>query len=174
MKDTIRLLRLAIEAKEFHLSKELLRFLHSIDESGSALRQAIAEVGIVPEADLSDLAPKIEISRPQADHDEPASSPANRGNPVIISPVAVLAAPPKSHMSAVTSPHPNLARQVQIRNTDRVSSPFQLDSPRLYESPPSPRTVLVPSQGGSPLVEERGSRLPDAPEVPEEAEDEVA
>ncbi|ODN94637.1 hypothetical protein L198_04776 [Cryptococcus wingfieldii CBS 7118] len=45
--DTIRLLKQAIEAKEFHLCKELLRFLHSIDESGTALRTAIARVGII-------------------------------------------------------------------------------------------------------------------------------
>ncbi|WWC90379.1 uncharacterized protein L201_005312 [Kwoniella dendrophila CBS 6074] len=45
--DTIRLLRLAIKAKEFHLCKELLRFLHSIDESGQSLISAINEVGIL-------------------------------------------------------------------------------------------------------------------------------
>jgi hypothetical protein len=44
--DTVRLLRLAIEAKETQLCKELLRFLHSIDDTGAALRRAIAEVPI--------------------------------------------------------------------------------------------------------------------------------
>ncbi|WVQ79751.1 hypothetical protein IAT38_001851 [Cryptococcus sp. DSM 104549] len=47
VKDTIRLLRQAIGAKEYHLCKELLRFLHSIDESGAALRAAISQVGII-------------------------------------------------------------------------------------------------------------------------------
>lgn len=46
-RDTVRLLRLAIEAKETQLCKELLRFLHSIDDTGEALRGAIEEVGIL-------------------------------------------------------------------------------------------------------------------------------
>lgn len=51
-RDTVRLLRLAIDAKETQLCKELLRFLHSIDETGTALRSAIAEVGILPHTKL--------------------------------------------------------------------------------------------------------------------------
>ncbi|OXH27574.1 hypothetical protein J008_04717 [Cryptococcus neoformans] len=51
--DTIRLLRQAIDVKEFHLCKELLRFLHSIDDSGDALRTAIAKVGIIEPADIA-------------------------------------------------------------------------------------------------------------------------
>ncbi|BEJ15800.1 hypothetical protein CspHIS471_0504050 [Cutaneotrichosporon sp. HIS471] len=45
--ETVRLLRLAMAAKEAQLCKELLRFLHSIDDSGAALRAAIDEVGIL-------------------------------------------------------------------------------------------------------------------------------
>lgn len=48
--ETVRLLRLAMAAQEGQLCKELLRFLHSIDESGAALRAAIDEVGILPPA----------------------------------------------------------------------------------------------------------------------------
>jgi hypothetical protein len=44
--DTVRLLRLAIEAHETQLCKELLRFLHSIDDTGAALCRAIDEVPI--------------------------------------------------------------------------------------------------------------------------------
>lgn len=45
--DTVRLLRLAMDAKETQLCKELLRFLHSIDDTGLALRRAIEQVGIL-------------------------------------------------------------------------------------------------------------------------------
>ncbi|KAL1407763.1 WD40 repeat protein [Vanrija albida] len=48
--DTIRLLRLAIGARETQLCKELLRFLRSIDESGAALKAAVDEVGIFAQA----------------------------------------------------------------------------------------------------------------------------
>ncbi|XAO25876.1 hypothetical protein I312_104706 [Cryptococcus bacillisporus CA1280] len=51
--DTIRLLHQAIRAQEFNLCKELLRFLHSIDDSGDALRKAIAKVGIIEPADIA-------------------------------------------------------------------------------------------------------------------------
>lgn len=42
----MRLLQKAIDAKEWQLSRELMRFLHSIDETGSALRDALEEVGL--------------------------------------------------------------------------------------------------------------------------------
>lgn len=45
--DTVRLLRLAIDAKETQLCKELLRFLHSIDDTGGALRRAIDQIPIL-------------------------------------------------------------------------------------------------------------------------------
>ncbi|KIR54632.1 hypothetical protein I315_02510 [Cryptococcus gattii Ru294] len=51
--DTVRLLHQAIRAQEFNLCKELLRFLHSIDDSGDALRKAIAKVGIIEPADMA-------------------------------------------------------------------------------------------------------------------------
>ncbi len=44
--DAVRLLRRAIEAKDFQLCRELLRFLHSIDDTGSALRNAVAETNL--------------------------------------------------------------------------------------------------------------------------------
>lgn len=47
--DTMRLLKLALAAKEYHLCKEVLRFLHSIDETGEALKRAIKEVGVLPD-----------------------------------------------------------------------------------------------------------------------------
>ncbi|KZP16760.1 RIC1-domain-containing protein [Athelia psychrophila] len=45
--DAIRLLRSAIEAKDWQLCKELLRFLHSIDDTGTALRNALAETSLI-------------------------------------------------------------------------------------------------------------------------------
>lgn len=144
--DAIRLLRLAINAKEYHLSKELLRFLHSIDETGAALQQAITEVGIVPdEVDKSAPAIKISESKEGLGPAEPA--------------------PP--HVMPTPDPD-RLARHVHIRNTERVSSPFQLSSPRLYESPPSPRTVIIPGQ--TPTAGTAG-RIPDAPIVPDHEEE---
>lgn len=50
--DTVELLKLAVEQKEVQLCKELLRFLHSTDESGQALRDAVEEVGIIPKVTL--------------------------------------------------------------------------------------------------------------------------
>ncbi|WVO14603.1 hypothetical protein L204_102239 [Cryptococcus depauperatus] len=50
--DTTRLLNIALEANEFHLCEELLRFLHSIDQSGTALRTAISRVEIIPSSVL--------------------------------------------------------------------------------------------------------------------------
>ncbi|RXW23835.1 hypothetical protein EST38_g2008 [Candolleomyces aberdarensis] len=42
--DAIRLLRCAVDEKEWDLCKELLRFLQSIDDTGGALRHAVAEL----------------------------------------------------------------------------------------------------------------------------------
>ncbi|ORX38232.1 RIC1-domain-containing protein [Kockovaella imperatae] len=71
VKDTVRLLRLAMASKEYGLCKEVLRFLHSIDETGQALRQAISDVEILPEmssspavdAPLADQIDKLNITR---------------------------------------------------------------------------------------------------------------
>lgn len=44
--DAIRLLKVAVEQKEWHLCRQLLRFLHSIDETGTALRDALSQVDL--------------------------------------------------------------------------------------------------------------------------------
>ncbi|KAL1713253.1 RIC1-domain-containing protein [Schizophyllum commune] len=46
--DAIRLLKSAVDAKDWQLCKELIRFLHSIDETGDALRRAMAETDLAP------------------------------------------------------------------------------------------------------------------------------
>ncbi len=45
--DAIRLLKSAIGSRDWQLCKELLRFLRSIDDSGDALRTAVAETGLL-------------------------------------------------------------------------------------------------------------------------------
>ena len=50
--DAIRLLRSAVAAQDWQLCREILRFLHSIDDTGAALQGALVETQIVPEAAL--------------------------------------------------------------------------------------------------------------------------
>ncbi|KJA25776.1 hypothetical protein HYPSUDRAFT_1069160 [Hypholoma sublateritium FD-334 SS-4] len=45
--EAVRLLGKALEGKDWQLCKELLRFLHSIDDSGQALRSALSQVDLV-------------------------------------------------------------------------------------------------------------------------------
>ncbi|KAK0465224.1 RIC1-domain-containing protein [Desarmillaria tabescens] len=44
--DAVRLLKAAIEGKDWQLCRELLRFLHSIDDSGIALQNALAQTNL--------------------------------------------------------------------------------------------------------------------------------
>lgn len=62
---TVRLLRRAAEARNWSLCKDLLRFLRSMDETGDALRYALEEAALVPEAKQSGS-----LSTP---HDSPES-----------------------------------------------------------------------------------------------------
>ncbi|KAF8649858.1 hypothetical protein AX16_005620 [Volvariella volvacea WC 439] len=45
--DAIRLLKSAVEGKDWQLCRELLRFLHSIDDTGAALRDALTQTHIL-------------------------------------------------------------------------------------------------------------------------------
>jgi RAB6A-GEF complex partner protein 1 len=45
--DVIRLLQSAIDANDWQLCRELLRFLHSIDDTGGALRKALTETNVI-------------------------------------------------------------------------------------------------------------------------------
>lgn len=49
--DAIRLLRSAVAAQDWQLCREILRFLHSIDDTGAALQSALVETQIVPAGD---------------------------------------------------------------------------------------------------------------------------
>jgi hypothetical protein len=46
-KDAVRLLNCAVKAQDWQLCRELLRFLHSIDDTGEALRHALSETSLV-------------------------------------------------------------------------------------------------------------------------------
>lgn len=46
--EAVRLLKKAVEGKEWQLCRELLRFLQSIDDSGEALRTALLQVDLAP------------------------------------------------------------------------------------------------------------------------------
>ena len=46
-KDAVRLLNCAVEAQDWQLCRELLRFLHSIDDTGKALRHALSETSLL-------------------------------------------------------------------------------------------------------------------------------
>ncbi|OCF41006.1 hypothetical protein I317_05206 [Kwoniella heveanensis CBS 569] len=164
VEDTIRLLRQAIKAKEFHLCKELLRFLHSIDESGTALRAAIDTVGIIDSpvsspqpqvgaveshrsadgADQTDLLGRISSTddaaqtssqTPRIEFSPSASSPTDQGQ---------LSEP--SHLAPRTGQGKGTAHGIGNGNgngkeDERIHSPFQLQAERMYQTPPSPRTI---------------------------------
>lgn len=46
-KDAIRLLQSAIDAQDWQLCREILRFLHSIDDTGKALRHALTQTKMI-------------------------------------------------------------------------------------------------------------------------------
>lgn len=170
------------------LCKELLRFLHSIDETGVALRQAISEVHILdPEA--IDLEPDVDALVAGTVEQQQttlalAPPPATTVTATTSLPLGTTAdeigAPPqesprKSHQSHFRHPSappitaPSSSQLTPGAGTGSrtlaspavITSPFQLTSPRPYLTPPSPRTVRMPDQG----------YIPDAPAVPEEEGD---
>ncbi|CAE6525588.1 unnamed protein product [Rhizoctonia solani] len=49
--DVIRLLQMAIDEKEWPLCRDVLRFLQSADDTGLALRRAVAMSGLLPQTD---------------------------------------------------------------------------------------------------------------------------
>jgi hypothetical protein len=55
--DAVRLLKSAVEGKDWQLCRELLRFLHSIDDTGAALRNALSKTGVVSFSDELELVP---------------------------------------------------------------------------------------------------------------------
>ena len=53
--DTLRVLRRAIDAGEWELCKDLLRFLHSVDGDGRELAAVVRDLGIFDQVDLAGL-----------------------------------------------------------------------------------------------------------------------
>ena len=62
-KGAIRLLNKACEVEDWQLCRELLRFLHSIDDSGASLREALSQTKI-----LQDRAPLVVVNGTQSIH----------------------------------------------------------------------------------------------------------
>ncbi|KAK8854501.1 hypothetical protein IAR55_003240 [Kwoniella newhampshirensis] len=173
VEDTIRLLRQAIKANEFHLCKELLRFLHSIDENGTALRAAVEQVGILQ----SDLAgsvtghdpeymtaddnlehigqgmiaphtPSITLSPSEPKEETSALVATSTGSPPSpdvhssTPPLTTDLPPTPSDASATSNPDISDKREKETgRGHRKVDSQFDLVVDRLYQTPPSPRTV---------------------------------
>lgn len=166
--DTVRVLRLAIAAKEFQLCKEVLRFLQSIDDTGNALRTAIADVGLLPDlpanTDASTDAPnapmpahKIEQTSNNGSLQSSADTTVRPALPQHLSSTGSALSssskisdlsrltpdlPTPSSSATPTSPYyqPRL-EHLRSDSDGPISSPFQLSSPRSWMSPPSPRTV---------------------------------
>lgn len=53
--DAVRLLKSAVEGKDWQLCRELLRFLHSVDDTGAALGNALAKTNVVSFLDDEDV-----------------------------------------------------------------------------------------------------------------------
>ncbi|OAX44898.1 RIC1-domain-containing protein [Rhizopogon vinicolor AM-OR11-026] len=51
-KDAVRLLNCAVKAQDWQLCRELLRFLHSIDDTGKALRHALSETSLLKQKSI--------------------------------------------------------------------------------------------------------------------------
>lgn len=127
------------------LCKEVLRFLHSIDESGTALKAAIEDVDILPEPannPITDASPVPDAL--------PLPSPPDHSLPPI-SPSYLLPADTPSSVSSNSSHPGNRIVHLRTESGGRAPSLFQLSSPRFWTTPPSPRTVDV---------------MPDQPTVP--------
>nr|XP_019045052.1 hypothetical protein I302_06968 [Kwoniella bestiolae CBS 10118]OCF23982.1 hypothetical protein I302_06968 [Kwoniella bestiolae CBS 10118] len=136
VEDTIRLLRQAIKSKEFHLCKELLRFLHSIDESGISLNAAINQVGIL--SDLHEDSPQPDDPVGVDDDNTPMISQ----NEMLVHPST-----PSITLSTSTSQDKPIVSSETEREDGPVTSPFQLNRERMYRTPPSPRTARFEGEG---------------------------
>jgi hypothetical protein len=139
------------------LCKELLRFLHSIDESGTSLRQAISEMD--NPTDLDEPPAKLD-SAPNFDQIGNTTASTTRvlalsndfipSNPIGPAPSE---SPRKSHQihfrhPSAPSPSTSTSSSPVVNRDQAITSPFQLTSPRqaMYMTPPSPMTVY-PNQG---------------------------
>ena len=66
-KQCIRLLKLAKEARDWELCKELARFLMALDVSGGTLREALARIEIAPMASRTGSTESITLKTPRPD-----------------------------------------------------------------------------------------------------------
>jgi hypothetical protein len=133
-------------AKEFHLCKELLRFLHSIDESGAALRTAIEDLGIAqPPRPTEDTQLGVLPEPPTTISSADPGQPALADSPTVSESEALSAAALTSRAGEVATASVTTNSAVEHLTINggagRATSQFQLSSPRVFTSPPSPRTV---------------------------------
>ena len=61
-KDAVTLLKKAIDQEDWQLCKEVIRFLYSIDEEGTALLEALVQTNILPHEFAAGKAASIESS----------------------------------------------------------------------------------------------------------------
>lgn len=111
-----------------------------------------------------------EVEAPQQEQARPPLLRAPPSNPAVAA-VSGTSSPRSPHSPSSWNKYPERtpspgAARVQIIRTEsgggRISSPFELSSPRMWTSPPSPMTVdTVPDQ----------PTLPTPPAVPEPSED---
>nr|XP_019011783.1 uncharacterized protein I206_03889 [Kwoniella pini CBS 10737]OCF50564.1 hypothetical protein I206_03889 [Kwoniella pini CBS 10737] len=158
--DTIRLLKRAIKAKEYHLCKELLRFLHSIDESGHSLISAIEQIGILDQSLISSKT----VSSDQNGGNTSVQSNTNEVGlneeieKIVNTPNILLSSEVSSPIHVPTSSPPlpisSEIERIKDRSEERINSPFQLNQERMYKTPPSPRT-MERFEGDSPIEDER-------------------
>lgn len=172
--------------------------MHSIDDSGTALRAAIKDVQLLQDPntmdetpaevssqgesnaqalapDKSSIAPTCETTvdaavaapqyidlsqTPQVRHATSLGREQNR----LASPRTPLT-PVSPPLSSASSNPAHRLEQLRSDSAGRISSPFQLSSPRFWTTPPSPRTVEVfPDQPTVPTPLEEPTPVDGSPQ----------
>ena len=142
------------ESADGKLCKELLRFLHSIDESGTSLRQAISEMDNPAEVD--EASAKVE-SASNPDQANTMTTTSTRvlalsndfipSNPIGPAPSESPRRSHQIHFRHPSAPSPSTSNSSSpvVNREQAITSPFQLTSPRqaMYMTPPSPMTVYT-------------------------------
>lgn len=158
------------------LCRDVLRFLQSIDETGAAVQAAIEDTGIsLPEFEAKSNS--TSTTSPKGNEPEHMSAPFPTRPPHLAAPASDSLisgrSSPHSHHSSphgiltmidgrTPSPASSRIQAIRTESGGRVTSPFELSSPRMWTSPPSPMTVdTVPDQ----------PTLPTPPAVPSPGED---
>ena len=163
-----------MKANEWNLCKDLLRFLHSVDESGDVLREAIRELGIGQQTSSSPIEEEEESSTPPPPRSPtpPPPPPPSRTDPIIPARKIVSPTPrrsrdlsPPSFPSPLPSPNPPPSHTM---STTRMMPPMFTRSPSSSSSVGSAVGLgsVLYGQGGRGAVglglEAEGKRLGEA------------